>query len=76
MMVRVKFRDQDFTVDGYEFHGDDEHLVELLNVARNPLGPSGASPIPDLELAVEARHLFGIKIIDWDTPKFVEGRVY
>ena len=72
-MVRIKFRDEDMTVDGYEFHGK---WAELLNVCKNPLGPSGTSPIPDLELATEARHLFGVEIIDWDTPEFVEGRVY
>lgn len=76
MTARINVWEREFTIEDYEFFGDKKY-AELLNRAcRHPLGPSGASPVPDLALAIEAKHLFGAKIIDWDTPEFVEGRVY
>lgn len=76
MSATVRFGDDEATIDGYEWTGEDSVLVGLLNAGLDPDGPWGSDPAPDYHAALEAAVELDGEVIAYDLPEYVTGRVY
>lgn len=64
------------TFEGEEWSGEDEELVRLLNFMLRRSQISGYDPAPHTNEAKRVAKLLGGKVIDYELPEYVEGRVY
>jgi len=76
MAVTVKVGPYMATIDGWEWTGDNEALIALLNANLDPDGPSGADPDPDGNEAKRIAELFKGEVVSQDEAEYVEDRVY
>ncbi len=75
-MVKVNIGGDVAEIEGYEWTGDNDALVDLLNAMLDSAGPSGADPNPDLTAAQNAIDRLGGEIVHADEVEYVEGRIY
>ncbi len=60
----------------YQWHSDDDGLVELLNTYLDPRGPSGADPDPDWTMAQLVAERLGGEAFGHEEVGRIAGRVY
>ncbi len=75
-MVKVNIGGDAAEIEGYEWTGDNDALVGLLNAMLDSSGPSGADSNPDLTAAQDAISRLGGEILHADEVEYVEGRIY
>jgi len=75
-MVSASIMGVEAQVENWVWSCENTLLENYLNIMRDPLGPSGADPYPDLTLAESAVERLGGKILKYDELEHVEGRVY
>lgn len=75
-MVKVNIGGDIAEIKDYEWAGDNDALVDLLNAMLDSGGPSGADPNPNLTAAQAAISRLGGEILYADEVEYVEGRIY
>lgn len=64
------------TIENWHWTSRRQVLADVLNRMLDPIGPSGADPAPNYHAALEAIERLGGKILDYELPEYVHGRVY
>lgn len=77
-MVVIDISGTRASVQNYEWVCDSPAILAVLNSFKDPDGPGGADPYPDLTLArkVEKRYPDKVSIISYDEPGSVEGEIH
>ena len=67
-MVTLRLHNKQAIIQDWEIVCEDDILRRWLESLRDPLGPSGADPYPDLTLAQMAVDRIGGEIVQFDPP--------
>ena len=75
-MIKVIVAGTNASVEHYLWSCENKVIEKYLNAVRDPLGPSGADPYPDLSLAEDAVKRLGGEVLEFEEQEYVEGRIY
>ncbi len=75
-MVKIRTIHGDFTLEGYQWTGENELVTAYLNSRLAPDGPSGADINAEFLAAQDAIDVLGGEIVYRDGLIYVEGRIY
>jgi len=76
MTATINIAGIEATIDDYRWTSRDAVLASTLNAMLDPLGPSGGDPAPDYHAALAAVEQIGGKVVKYDLPEYVAGRIY
>jgi len=76
MNATIELAGMQATIEGWEWTGEDECFVALLNAMLDADGPSGADPAPNTHEARRMAELLGGKVVDFELPEYDPEAVY
>lgn len=76
MSATIRMFGKEFTLDAWEWTGEADHVVELLNAKLDPLGPSGSDPNPSLHEAERIVAKLGGEIVRYDETEYDPEMIY
>ena len=76
MNATIELAGMQATIDGWNWTGEDERFIALLNAMMDPGGPSGADPAPNTHEARRMAELLGGKVLEFELPEYDREAVY